>query len=562
MRVRWGRVLLVLLGLVVACVIGTAGLLLMVGNQDGADLTEWFDVLDTPERIAIDEPASTREAEPTDIPQAPSSAGVDQAADLPGFYVLTLQYTPYMATLAHMAAGGYLEAEGYRLELYDVYSDSVGLDETGQCEALRSGEYDALATTVDATRKCGEGVAVAIPIGQSAGNDAIVVKSGVETWNDVFEHAIGFTGFSVSQYLACFASHSANQPMQLPLGYDDASEAVDAWMSSGAEMDIQSVVAWEPEISRALEAVPGSRIILSSDDVRILWDVVEFSTARVDENPAPFRAFTRAYYAALLDLIRSPDSALAAIVEWAGSDEGRLALLTTTDSSEFAADLDNEAFATLRDAAFLMEDRQTLISRLDEARFYWEYCGVPVPEVSDESALILPEFVLEARQDDALLAPSGSLVGSKVFQVTDFTDASAVSDVQIQEARLLFETGVDIEFLPNRTDFRDPEAANTTLQNAVRFLRTCRDCVLEIQGGAAYPGERVCPGCLPEDSDELAVDRGRRVFDELRVRFDVPEAQLRFVEQPHAPSFPGSNSEEELRQDRRTFLTGYQLRGR
>jgi hypothetical protein len=102
----------------------------------------------------------------------------------------------------------------------------------------------------------------------------------------------------------------------------------------------------------------------------------------------------------------------------------------------------------------------------------------------------------------------------------------------------------------------------TTLQDAVRFLRTCQDCVLEVQGGAAYPGERVCPGCRPEESDKLAVDRGRRVVDELHLRFDVPEAQLRFVDQPHAPQFPGSNNEEELRQDRRTFLAGYQLSGR
>jgi len=149
-----------------------------------------------------------------------------------------------------------------------------------------------------------------------------------------------------------------------------------------------------------------------------------------------------------------------------------------------------------------------------------------------------------------------------VFQVTDFTDASAVTDTQIEQARLLFQTGVDIEFMPNRTDFREPEAAIATLENAVRFLRTCQVCVLEIQGGAAYPGERVCPGCRSADSDALAVDRGRRVYDELKLRFDVPEAQLRFVDQPHVPSYPGSNDEQQLRQDRRTFLTGYQLSGR
>jgi ABC-type nitrate/sulfonate/bicarbonate transport system substrate-binding protein len=576
MKVRWGRVLLLLFLLVIACVVGTAGLIIVVGTSgDGSGdtsvgtsvgnaVSDWLEEgQGSPgEGNETEEPAILPTRRPAAASGAAGSDGYQDQMLLPEFRVLTLQYTPYMATLVHMAAGGYLAEEGYRLQLFDVYSEDVDLDEEGQCEAVRSGEFDALATTVDAVRKCGEGVAIAVPIGQSAGNDAIVVKSGVETWNDVFEHAIAFTSFSVSQYLACFASHSANQPMQLPLGYDDAGAAVDAWASTGAEIDIQSVVAWEPEVTRALGEVPGSRLILSSDDVRILWDVIEFSTVRVNDDPEPFHAFTRAYYRALNDLARNPALALESMVQWADGDEGRSALLTTTDSIEFEADLENEAFATLRDAAFLMEDQQTLANRLDEAEFYWGYCGVELPEVSDLVSLMAPSFVLQAREIDGLLPPPGLLVGSKVFQVTDFTDASAVTDAQIEEARVIFATGVDIEFEPNRTDFRDPEAANETLQNAVRFLRTCQTCVLEIQGGAAYPGERVCPGCRPEDSDELAVSRGRRVYDELRMRFDVPEAQLRFVEAPHSPSFPGSNSEEELRQDRRTFLTGYQLSGR
>ncbi|MFN2115898.1 MAG: hypothetical protein ACK2T6_09285, partial [Anaerolineae bacterium] len=247
-------------------------------------------------------------------------------ADLPPFRVLTLQYTPYMATLAFMDAGRYMEALGYDLQLFDVYADDVDLDEEGQCEALQLGHYDALATTLDATRKCGEGVAIAIPIGQSAGNDAIVVKEGVETWNDVFEHAVAFTGYSVSEYMACFASHTANQPMRQPLRFDDASEAVDEWLNSGAEQNIQSVVAWQPEVQRALDSEPGSRVILSSRDVRILWDVIEFSNASVASNSAPFDAFTTAYYRALRDLTADPAGAFDSVAAWAEGDPDREAL--------------------------------------------------------------------------------------------------------------------------------------------------------------------------------------------------------------------------------------------
>ncbi len=565
MKVRWGRILLLLVLVTLLCGVGAIAMYYAVVGPSGLSITELPFVGETggAERPAkrADEPTQARTDR--EMPQVqPPEVQAPRRGDLEPFNVLTLQYTPYMATLVLMDARGYMEELGYDLQLHDVYGPDIDLDEEGQCLAVQTGTFNALATTLDATRKCGDGVAAAIPIGQSAGNDAIVVKSGVQTWNDVFEHAISFTSLSVSQYMACFASHSANEPMHLPLGYDDASEAVDAWINAGAEQDIQSVVAWEPEVSRALAAVPGSHVILSSNDVRILWDVIEFSTDLVAEDPAPFDAFTRAYYQAQLDLSRDPDGALAAMVAWAEGDEDRQALLTTTDSMEFEADLGNEAFATLRDAAFLMDDRQALLNRLEEAAFYWQYCGVDVPPVADLNSLVLPEFVLAAREDNDLLGGPGAGPGGKVFQVTDFTDASAVTDTQIEQARVLFQTGVDIEFMPNRTDFRKPEAANGVLQNAVRFLRTCQECVLEVQGGAAYPGERVCPGCRPEDSDLLAVDRGRRVYDELRLRFDVPEAQLRFVDQPHQPSFPDSNDESELRQDRRTFLTGYQLSGR
>jgi len=567
MRVNWLRVLMVLMLLLVAC--GVLGALLAGGfllpARDGTG-ESWLDTVRT-------ETAATRRAlelsEPEPGPAGPSGAappagepGQGDRPDLPPFRVLTLQYTPYMATLALMDARGDMEALGYDLQLVDVYAPEVDLDEAGQCEAVRSGAYHALATTVDATRKCGRGVAVGVPIGQSAGNDAIVVKAGVETWNDVFEHAIAFTGFSVSEYLACFASHTASEPLRQPQRYADAGIAVTEWASSGAEQNILSVVAWEPEVSRGLETVPGSRVILSSRDVRILWDVVEFSSQLVEREPEAYHAFTRAYYRALLDLSRRPREALAAITEWAADDEARLALVTTTDFAEFEADLDNEAFATLRDAAILMEDRQTLRNRLEEAAFYWQYCGVDVPDLADLDELMMPEFVLAARQDGALLGEPGVRPSAEVFQVTDFTNAAAVTDAQIERARLLFSTGVDIEFWPNRTDFRDPAAAATVLANAVRFLRTCQDCVLELQGGAAYPGERVCPGCRTEDSDALAVDRGRRVYDELRLRFDVPEAQLRLAPSARVPQFAGSNDEELLRQDRRTFLTGYQLSGR
>lgn len=571
MRVNWLRVLLVLAIIAVAC--GALGVFLASGALTDLGIPGFDrEIAGVATEVVSSLPGETRptpltaeEAEvtrPSMGAAGPEEVPAADRPDLPPFRVLTLQYTPYMATLALMDALGAMEAEGYDLQLVDVYAPDVDMDEAAQCEAVRSGAYAALATTLDATRKCGEGVAVGVPIGQSAGNDAIVVKPGVETWNDVFEHAIAFAGYSVSEYMACFASHTANAPMRLPQRYDDASTAVTEWTNSGAEQNILSVVAWEPEVSRALAEVPDSRVILSSEDVRILWDVVQFSTARAAAEPEAYAAFTRAYYRALLELSRDPASALAAIEAWAGDDEGRLALLTTTDAGEFAADLDNEAFATLRDAALLMEDGEALRNRLDEAAFYWQYCGVEVPLVTDYADLVLPEFVLGARQDSALVGDPNSRPSAEVFQVTDFTNAAAVTDTQIEQARVLFRTGVDIEFLPNRTDFRDPGAANTVLANAVRFLRTCQDCVLEVQGGAAYPGERVCPGCRPEDSDALAIERGRRVYDELRLRFDVPEAQLRFVETAHEPQFPGSNDEEQLRQDRRTFLTGYQLSGR
>ena len=348
----------------------------------------------------------------------------------------------------------------------------------------------------------------------------------------------------------------------MPVPADDAAAAVDDWINSGVEQDIASVVAWEPEVERALGAVEGSHVILSSKDVRILWDVVEFSRMRMDADPAAFEAFTRAYYASLLDLSSNPDAALDRILAWSDGDDARQALLTTEEAATFRADLDREAFATLRDAAQLMEEKATLRNRLEESAFYWRYCGAAVPDVPDLDTLIADTFVLAARAEPALVGSASERPSAEVFQVTDYTNREAVSDDQIAGARLIFETGVEIEFLPNRTDFRDAAAALGTLEDAVRFLRTCADCVLEVQGSSALPGAALARNQASQtDADALAVARGRKVHETLIQQFDVPAAQLRFIETAHARRFAGSTNEQELRQDRRTYLTGYQLTG-
>ncbi len=565
MKVRWGRVIMAFVVLGLGC--GALALVLRSGLLEG--LGSGGSVADPdlprPTERGGQQRASDRGSNSSDssAPAGSNSAERIPAGDLRPFRVLSLGYTPYMATLVHMDAGDYLEKLGYDLQLVDVYDEAVGLDEAGQCQALQSGDYQALATTLDATRKCGQGVLMAIPLGQSAGNDKIVVKEQVETWNDVFEHAVAYTDASVSQYMACFASHSANQPIRLGEPYGDAAEAVDAFINSGAEQNILSVVAWEPEAGRALAEVPGSKVLLSSKNVRILWDVIEFSAAQVKDDRAPFQAFTKAYYQALLDLTRDPAAALGRIQAWQAREDAPAGLVTVTELEAFKADMDNEAFATLRDAQILMSEQSTVLNRLDEAGFYWDYCGVELPEVANLATLIDPSFVTElADAEPALRGQASELPSAEAFQVSDFTDAAAVTDAQIQAAQVIFQQGVNIEFQANRTDFKNPAAAYETLQNAVRFLRTCRDCVLQVQGGAAYPGQRICPSCDQASSDGLAVSRGRKVYDELRQRFDVPEAQLRLLDSPHSPQFPGSNAEEELRQDRRTFLTGLQLGGR
>lgn len=560
MKVRWGRVALGLFILAFGC--ATAGVLLAPQlaqrTSDGGDEAPTADSDDRgyPEPASVDR-AATAAARIAGAPSTRAARG-----SLTPFRVLTLQYTPYMATLAHMAARDAMAPYGYALELVDVYAEDVDLDEAGQCEALKSGDADALATTLDAVRKCGPGAAVGVPIGQSAGNDAIVAKPGIDNWQGIFDHAIAFTGGSVSEYMACFASHTANAPIRLPVPADDAAAAVDDWINSGVEQDIASVVAWEPEVERALAAVEGSHVILSSKDVRILWDVVAFSQPRVAADSAAFEAFTRAYYASLLELSSNPDGALDRIVDWASGDAGRQALLTTEDATTFRADLEREAFATLRDAAQLMEERTTLRNRLEESAFYWRYCGAAVPDVPDLDSLIAADFVMAARADNALVGSASERPSAEVFQVTDYTNREAVTDEQIASARLIFETGVEIEFLANRTDFRDAGAALATLEDAVRFLRTCADCVLEVQGSSALPGAALARSQASQaDADALAVARGRKVYETLIQQFDVPAAQLRFIETAHARRFAGSTNEQELRQDRRTYLTGYQLTG-
>src|SRR3990172_739701 len=128
MKVRWGRIFLLLVLGVVLCGAVSVGLLLMYGAQGGQ-------TLDIPGGGAVTDILSPRRTEVPASPRAGGAAPTERPADrppaggLPPFKVLTLQYTPYMATLAHMDAGGYMEDAGYDLQLYDVYSDEINLGE-------------------------------------------------------------------------------------------------------------------------------------------------------------------------------------------------------------------------------------------------------------------------------------------------------------------------------------------------------------------------------------------------------------------------------------------------
>lgn len=407
-------------------------------------------------------------------------------------------------TLQQMQMSGKDIENGFRLGIVPFFlNDDPAYDvsEEQRTALLDAGQWNCLLTTLDSVALKSPGVITAI-VDESAGADQLWGRD-IPTVNELEGKRIAFARGSVGEYFTYYALNIAklNPRFDVTLvPQDSVAEAVEAFNNGQAD----AVSAWEPDIYDA--EASGGVPLLSSNQLRIVTDVMVTSRQSISADPDLVQAFHNAWFGTLKVQVEDFDTASRQIAAWGNNDWSFV--YTETASEDFTLWLESVAQADLGDNAAVMRDTRPIIDRLNIARRVWAASGLEVP-TDDTAELVNPNFVSLAVNQPSLQA-NGKPVND-TFSIASTIDLSGISDAG---------DATTLAVLPCRRFTFLPESTEMTLESR----RQLDECVvptmlqsvglfLEVKGSSAWPGP---PGTFTEaEIAEFAEARAQSVVDYL-----------------------------------------------
>jgi NitT/TauT family transport system substrate-binding protein len=499
----------------------------------------------------------TAEAEPTDLPaattvaqEATAPAAPDETAAAPASNgVITVAFDAFPSYFPIIVADvrRLMAQRGYELQLVPFALDGQNdFSEPERFARLQSGEWDVLATTLDGfARRSDPSIgAITALIDESAGADKLVARAEVGTINDLRGRRIAYSEGSVGEFFLYYALNLAG------LGAGDVTllptatvgEAVEAYTSGQAD----AVSAWEPDVLAAEEQ--GGGILIASDKLRAILDVLVTSRNALTNKTEGAQAFHDAWFEALKLTIDNPDQAEQAILEWGNSDWTGIA-----GPGDLNASLEKLAQANLGANQLAFRTPDLLISRIREAQGVWRSAGQAPPE-ADLAQLVDGRFVLAAAQRPELAATRPPVNSS--FLLTAQVDLPQLSEQEQQAADEIVQLPLEkIDFEPDSQRLT-PQAAQDLAEQVLPVLRSSR-LYLRIEGSSAWPGPE--GRFTAQEIRDFALSRANSVATFLVQQGLSPN---RLIVSAIDPKFPNSFVEEELAQDRIVRFTLVTPQGR
>ncbi|MFN2208398.1 MAG: ABC transporter substrate-binding protein [Candidatus Promineifilaceae bacterium] len=445
-------------------------------------------------------------------------------------------------TLQQMQMSGNDIEHGFHLGIVPFFLDEnpdYDVSEEQRTALLNAGQWDCLLTTLDSVALTSPGVVTAI-VDESAGADQLWARD-VETINDLKNQRITFSRGSVGEYFVYYALSIAQLSPRADvtlMPQDSVADAV-AFFNSG-QADVVS--GWEPDIYDAEES--GGVPLLSSNQLRIVMDVIVTSRQSIAQKADLVQSFHDAWFDTLKDQVEDFDAAAAQIASWGHNDWSYVYPETATD--DLMAWLESVAQADLGDNSFVMRDPRPLVNRLGIARRVWAASDRSVPD-DDVNDLLNPGFVARSAEQASLQA-NGTPVND-TFSVSSQLDLSGVATGAAET----------LAVLPCRTFTFLPESTELTLESR-RILDSCVvptlsqsvGLFLRVQGSSAWPAND--PPYTEEEILEVARGRAESVVDYL-VSQDIDPA--RFIIETTLPPEERRNTDDPAQQrlDRFVELT-------
>ena len=459
----------------------------------------------TPEPGIVDAPTRAPGSTPVvnlDSPDPVFAPDYDASDGLPTYICGADAFGSYF-TLQQMQMAGQDVENGFHLGIVPFFLDedpAYDVSEEQRTALLESGQWDCLLTTLDSVALSSAGIVTAI-VDESAGADQLWGRD-MNSLDELQGKRIAFSRGSVGEY---FVYYTLNIKQLSPrsqvtlVPQDSVADAVAAFNAGQADV----VSGWEPDIYDAEES--GGVSLLSSNQLRIVVDVIVTSRQSINNEADLVQNFHNAWFATLKGQLENFDTAASQIAAWGHNDWSFV--YPETASDDFTAWLESVAQADLGDNAFVMRDTRPIISRLEIARRVWAASDVSVP-ADDVNDLVNPGFVLRAA-DQASLQAHGNPVNDP-FSISAQVD---LSDVATSDAATL-------AVLPCRTFAFLPESTELTLESR-RILDNCVvptlsqsvGLFLRVQGSSAWPANE--PPWTEDDILEVAEGRAQSVVDYL-----------------------------------------------
>lgn len=468
-----------------------------LGDQDEA----------TPVEVVADVDTPTGEEQPTptvllESPEPVYGPNYDPNDGLPNYICGADAFGSYF-TLQQMQMSGKDVEHGFHLGIVPFFLDddpAYDVSEEQRTALLNAGQWNCLLTTLDSVALSSPGVITAI-VDESAGADQLWARE-IDTINDLDGKRISFSRGSVGEYFVYYtldiARLSPRSDVTL-VAQDSVADAIEAFNSGQADV----VSGWEPDIYEA--ETSGGLPLLSSNQLRIVMDVIVTSRQSIEDKPDLVQNFHNAWFDTLKDQVEGFGLAAQQIAEWGHNDWSFV--YPESASEDLAAWLESVAQADLGDNAFVMRDTRSIVNRLETARRVWEASDVDTA-VDNVEDLVNASFVLRAA-DQPSLQPNGKPVNDS-FSISSQLDVSGVSTEDAQTLVVL--PCRSFQFLPESTELT-LESRRILDRCVIPTLSQSVGLFLQVQGSSAWPAND--PPYTEEDILEVAEGRAQSVVDYL-----------------------------------------------
>jgi ABC-type nitrate/sulfonate/bicarbonate transport system substrate-binding protein len=355
---------------------------------------------------------------------------------------------------------------------------------------LKSGEWDCDLGTLDAAARTNYG-AVTLVIDESAGGDGIYAR-GIPSIYDLKGKRLGY----VRDHSAELFARYVLQVAQLTTGtvtlvpFDDINDVVVAFDSG----QIDAMSGWDPYLRE--RTATGGTPLVTSEQLRIILDVVITSRVSIQNKPQVVQAFHDAWFDTLKAQIENYDLGAALIAAWGHNDW--LSISKENAGADLRAQMQFIAQADLQDNVQLMADVAPIYNQINLARRVWSEVG-PLASVNIQT-IVDPQFVLVASAKPEL--QTGAQPLNNTFSLVTLKDAQpAAGNPQPggEASPTTTSTGAATEttlavlpcrrfnFQPDSTDLSD-DSRDVVNLCVLPALQQRPSAYLKITGSAAWPG--------------------------------------------------------------------------